>query len=151
MRDKALVHYNMSRIKGKDTSIEILLRHALYHNGIRYRKNPKGLPGHPDIVLTKYRIVIFCDGDFFHGYDLTKIKGQLKTNADFWLKKIETNRKRDEKNDILLSQLGYKVLHFWEHEIRNDLQSVLDEIYLAILERKKESETTSFKKNRVKS
>jgi DNA mismatch endonuclease (patch repair protein) len=75
--------HNVSNIKGKDTSIELILRHALYKEGYRYRKNVKTLPGSPDIVLCKYKIAIFCDGDFFHGYDLTKTESLLKKNKDF--------------------------------------------------------------------
>lgn len=138
MKDKESVSYNMSRIKGKDTSIELMLRHALYHSGIRYRKNVKNLPGHPDIVVTKYKIVIFCDGDFFHGYDLSKTESQLKANSEYWLKKIKRNRQRDLRNDEILVNLNYFVLHFWEHEIRKDLNKVLNEIDDAILLRKKQ-------------
>lgn len=140
MKSKEEVHYNMSRIRGKDTSIEVMLRHALYHNGYRYRKNVSFLPGHPDILLLKYRIVIFCDGDFFHGYDLSKIESQLKTHRDFWTKKIITNRKRDEEVDEKLVSLGYIVLRFWEHEIREDLNRVLDEINLAVIRREEEKD-----------
>ena len=130
----------MARIRGKDTAIEVRLRKALYHEGYRYRKNDRTLPGHPDIVLSKYRICIFCDGDFFHGYDLSNIEGQLKTNKAFWTKKIETNRKRDRKVDEELVLMGYLVLRFWEHEIENDLKKVLSEIEIAILEQTRKEE-----------
>lgn len=128
------IHYNMSRIKGRDTSIKIKLRKALYHNGIRYRKNDKRLPGHPDIVISKYRIAIFCDGDFFHGYDMSEIESHLKTNTDYWKEKIVGNRNRDVEIDQKLVKQGYHVLHFWEHEINQDLNKVLNEIYLTIEE-----------------
>ena len=134
------IHYNMSRIRGKDTSIETKLRHELYHNGIRYRKNDRTLYGHPDIVIRKYHIAIFCDGDFFHGYDLNKIESNLKKNKEFWKEKIVRNRERDRETDLKLVEKGYLVLHFWEHEIRNDISSVMDEIYLAIEERKESME-----------
>ncbi len=127
-RDEKTVSYNMSRIKGKDTSIEVMLRHALYQEGYHYRKNVATLPGHPDIVLTKYRICIFCDGDFFHGYDLGKTDIQLKSNKDFWRDKIRKNQERDREEEKKLVALGYRVLRFWEHEIKNDLPSVLREI-----------------------
>jgi DNA mismatch endonuclease, patch repair protein len=125
----------MSRIKGKDTSIELLLRSALYQEGYRYRKNDPRLPGHPDIVLSKYRIVIFVDGDFFHGYDLRKTEASLKRHKAYWEKKIITNRQRDRKNDVLLTQKGYMVLHFWEHEIRRNLPGVVAEIQDVIAEK----------------
>ena len=87
-------HKNMSKIRGNDTSIEIVLRKALWHRGFRYRKNYKGLPGRPDIVLTKYRIAIFCDSEFFHGKDWEILKPKLEKgkNPDYWVKKIERNR-----------------------------------------------------------
>ena len=86
-------HKNMSRIRGKDTSIEVVLRKALWHRGFRYRKNYKELPGRPDIVLTKYRIAIFCDSEFFHGKDWEILKPRLEKgkNPDYWVKKIERN------------------------------------------------------------
>lgn len=135
MKTKEEIHYNMSRIKGRDTSIEKILRHALYQEGYRYRKNVTALPGTPDIVLCKYKIAIFCDGDFFHGYDLNKTESSLKTNKDFWSKKIETNQKRDIDTDKKLVEMGYLVYRFWEHEIRKELKKVLAEIDLAVYKR----------------
>ncbi len=140
MKTESQIHHNMSRIRGKDTKIELILRHALYHEGIRYRKNMKALPGCPDIVLTKYRIAIFCDGDFFHGYDLCQIQCNLKRNKDFWIDKIKKNQERDCRTDEELVQLGYHVLRFWEHEIRNDLSKVMDTIYTEIRIQGKENE-----------
>lgn len=139
-RDPSKTSEMMSRIPGKDTSIELVLRKALYHEGYRYRKNVPGLPGHPDIVLTKYRICIFCDGDFFHGYDYARIAGQLKTHKDFWDRKIRRNRERDRKVDLLLVDMGYVVLRFWEHEIKEDLAKVLCEIELAVADRERKKE-----------
>lgn len=130
--------HNIARIKGKDTSIEVILRHALYKEGYRYRKNLKTLPGSPDIVLMKYKIAIFCDGDFFHGYDLVQTEARLKKNKEFWSNKIETNRKRDKKVDEELVSLGYIVLHFWEHEIKKDLNKVINEINLTVYKRENE-------------
>lgn len=125
----------MSRIRGKDTSIEKILRHALYQEGYRYHKNDKSLPGRPDIVLTKYKIAIFCDGDFFHGYDLSKTESQLKTNSLYWDEKIKKNRKRDQQVDQELVDQGYTVLRFWEHEIRNNLKDVLNTIDACVLQK----------------
>ena len=86
-------HKNMSRIRGKDTSIEVVLRKALWHRGFRYRKNYKELPGRPDIVLPKYRIAIFCDSEFFHGKDWEILKPRLQKtkNSDYWVNKISRN------------------------------------------------------------
>ena len=89
---------NMQRIKSKDTSIELLLRKELWRRGYRYRKNYSKLPGKPDIALTKYKIAIFCDSEFFHGKDWEVLKPRLEKgdNADYWVKKIARNRERDE-------------------------------------------------------
>lgn len=112
-------HKNMSRIRGKDTSIEVVLRKALWHRGFRYRKNYKELPGRPDIVLTKYRIAIFCDSEFFHGKDWEVLKPQLERgkNADFWIEKISKNQQRDEEVNQQLQYLGWTVIRFWGKDI----------------------------------
>jgi len=128
----------MQAIHGKDTSIELLLRKELYRRGYRYRKNVRSLPGSPDIVLTRPKIAIFCDGDFFHGYDLRKIESGLKRHASYWRSKIERNQERDRKDDEKLVALGYLVLHFWEHEIREDLNGVVNEIEEAVMRREEE-------------
>ena len=113
-RDSATVSNNMRKIHSKDTAIELLLRKALWHKGYRYRKNYKALPGSPDIVLTKYKIAIFCDSEFFHGKDweILKLRLEKGKNPDFWVKKIERNRNRDYENDKKLLFLGYTVIHF---------------------------------------
>ena len=112
-RNSATVSKNMSKIHSQDTSIE------LWHKGYRYRKNYKKLPGSPDIVLTKYKIAIFCDSEFFHGKDWEILKLRLKKgkNPDYWIKKIERNRIRDWENDKKLLFLGYTVIHFWGQNI----------------------------------
>ena len=109
----------MRKIKSSDTSIELRLRKALWHKGYRYRKNYKKLPGSPDIVLTKQKIAIFCDSEFFHGKDWEVLKGRLEqgNNAEYWIKKIERNRNRDMENDKKLLYLGWTVIHFWGKEI----------------------------------
>ena len=121
-------HKNMSHIRCKDTKGEILLRKALWHKGIRYRKNYKALPGKPDIAITKYRIAIFVDGDFWHGRDFEKIKNRLDTNKEFWIKKIETNKKRDLEVDNNLTEMGWIVLRFWESDVRKALDTCIIEI-----------------------
>lgn len=91
---------NMRNIKSRDTAIEIQLRTALWNKGYRYRKNYNKLPGKPDIVLTKYRIAIFCDSEFFHGkdWDVLKVQLQKSKNSEFWINKISNNMKRDREN-----------------------------------------------------
>jgi DNA mismatch endonuclease (patch repair protein) len=125
---KAQRHHLMSCIKSNDTSIEIILRKALWHEGIRYRKNYKALPGKPDIVLTKYKIAIFCDGEFWHGKDLMINKRIPKKNQDFWINKIERNIKRDSEIDTKLFRQGWLVLRFWGDEIMKSLSSCVWEV-----------------------
>ena len=112
-------HKCMSHIKSKDTSIEVSLRRALWKKGYHYRKNYSALPGKPDIVLIKYRIAIFCDGELFHGKNWEILKPRLLkgNNPDFWVKKIERNMKRDDENDKKLLFLGWTVIHFWGNDI----------------------------------
>lgn len=118
-RDQTTISKNMSHIRSKNTSIELVLRKALWHKGYRYRVNYKLLPGSPDIVLTKYKIAIFCDSEFFHGKDWNILKLRLEkgNNPDYWIKKIEKNRRRDIENDKKLLFLGWTVLHFWGQDI----------------------------------
>lgn len=112
-------HTNMSKIHSKDTSIELRLRSALWNNGIRYRKNCKNLPGRPDIAITKYKIAIFCDSEFFHGkdWDILKPKLEKGKNSDYWIKKIQRNIERDDEKDKELLFQGWNVLHFWGKDI----------------------------------
>lgn len=112
-------HKSMSRIRGKDTSIEVALRKALWAKGYRFRKNYKELPGKPDIVFTKYKVAVFCDSEFFHGKDWNMLKQKLESgkNPDYWIEKIKRNIERDkEKDDSLLAE-GWTVIHFWGKDI----------------------------------
>ena len=99
-------HKNMSRIRGKDTSIEVALRKALWAKGYRFRKNYKELPGSPDIAITKYKIAIFCDSEFFHGkdWDALRMKLEKGKNSGYWVKKIQRNMERDQEKDKM--QIG---------------------------------------------
>ena len=114
---------NMQHIKSKDTKIEVLLRKALWDRGYRYRKNYKELPGKPDIVLTKYRIAIFCDSEFFHGKDWEELKHRLENsnNSEFWIDKIYSNILRDEEINKKLEFLGWTVIRFWGKDIKKDI------------------------------
>lgn len=111
---------NMQHIRSKDTEIEVLLRKALWNKGYRYRKNYKKLPGSPDIVLTKYKIAIFCDGEFFHGKDWEVLKPRLEksNNSEFWIIKISQNIKRDDEINKRLLFEGWTVIRFWGDEIK---------------------------------
>ena len=137
-RDSAIVSKNMSKIHSKDTSIELRLRKALWHKGYHYRKNYKALPGSPDIVLTKYKIAIFCDSEFFHGKDWDILRPRLEKgkNPDYWIKKIERNRNRDYENDKKLLFLGYTVIHFWGQDITKHIDECLQTIEESIWDTK---------------
>lgn len=127
-------HKCMSHIRSKDTSVEILLRKALWHEGIRYRKNVKILPGKPDVAITKYKIAVFCDGELWHGKDWEKRKENIKTNRDYWIPKIERNIARDIENEKKLENMGWKVIRFWGKEIKKNLVECVQEIKETIYE-----------------
>jgi DNA mismatch endonuclease (patch repair protein) len=124
----------MSSIKSKNTSIELILRKALWEQNIRYRKNYKELPGSPDIAITKYKIAIFCDSEFFHGYNWEEKKKKLENNRDYWIKKIEKNMERDRKVDKELEDMGWIVLRFWGCDIKKRLDGCVKMIQDAIIE-----------------
>ena len=127
---------NMRAIRSKDTTIELALRKALWQRGIRYRKNYKGLIGKPDIVITKYRIAVFCDSDFWHGYDWENRKSRIKSNQNYWIPKIERNMTRDREVTAALVEQGWIVLRFWEHTIRKELEECVNDIQEAVDVRK---------------
>ena len=128
-RDLKTISYNMSRIRSKDTSIEILLRKTLWKEGFRYRKNYKKLPGSPDIVFVKERIAIFCDGSFWHGYKFGQTKRhKFKSNQSFWIEKIKKNIERDKKINNKLKKDGWLVLRFWDFQIKNKLDHCVEKV-----------------------
>ena len=111
---------NMQNIKCKDTRIEVLLRKALWNKGIKYRKNCRDLPGKPDIVITRYKIAIFCDGEFFHGKDWEVLRPRLEkgNNSEYWISKISRNRERDDEVNKQLLYQGWTVIRFWGSDIK---------------------------------
>lgn len=127
---------NMRNIKAKDTKIEIILRKALWKKGYRYRKNYNKLPGKPDIVFPKYKIAIFCDGEFFHGKDWNILKKKLKNsnNSEFWINKIDHNRKRDDEINKRLFFEGWTVIRFWGEEIKKHTDECVKVIEEAIFD-----------------
>lgn len=129
---------NMQHIRAKDTAIEVRLRKALWHKGYRYRKNCKDLPGKPDIVLTKYKIAIFCDGEFFHGKDWEVLKPRLEkgNNSDFWIKKISRNVERDDEVNKQLLFLGWTVIRFWGKDIKKNVDECVRVVEEAIFDAK---------------
>lgn len=110
----------MSHIRSKDTKPEQLVRQALWHNGFRYRLHVKGLPGKPDIVLPKYRTVIFINGCFWHGHEGCRYYVIPKTNTSFWLDKITSNKARDARDESVLNEAGWRVVTIWECELKKD-------------------------------
>lgn len=131
-------HKNMKRIRNKDSAIELRLRKELWRRGYRYRKNWKALPGTPDIVLTKYRIAIFCDSEYFHGKDWESLLQRIKrgNNPDFWEKKISGNIKHDIEISAELKGLGWRVIRFWGEDIKKDLDGCIKTIEEAIFDEK---------------
>lgn len=124
-KTKEQIHFNMQQVKNKDSQIELILRKALWNKGFRYRKNVKSVYGHPDIAFIGKRIAIFCDSEFWHGYDWGNRKNDFKVRQDFWIPKIERNIERDNEVNKKLQQDGWTVLRFWGNEIKNDLNSCI--------------------------
>ena len=115
--------YNMSRIRSKNTKPEELVRKFLFSQGFRYRKNDARLPGKPDIVLPKYKTVIFVNGCFWHGHEGCRYFVWPKNNAEFWKEKITGNIQRDKHNHQLLANQGWRVIEIWECQL---MKSVVD-------------------------
>ena len=127
---------NMQHIKSCDTKIEVLLRKALWKKGFRYRKNCKDLPGKPDIVLTKQKIVIFCDSEFFHGKDWEVIRPRIEhgDNGTYWVNKITRNMERDNEVNKQLLFRGWTVIRFWGKDISKDVNACVRVVEETIFE-----------------
>jgi DNA mismatch endonuclease (patch repair protein) len=126
--------YTMKRVKQNNTVIEIMLRKRLWHEGIRYRKNYRKLPGSPDIAITKHQIAIFCDGEFWHGKDWEIKKHKIHSNREYWIVKIERNMRRDDETDRKLRRMGWRVLRFWGVDIEKNLDACVEEVKEAIFQ-----------------
>jgi len=124
--------YNMSRIRSKNTKIEMLFRKALWAKNIRFRIHPGKVMGSPDIFIAKYRLVIFIDGDFWHGYNWEATRKRLKSNKEFWIAKIERNMQRDNQVNLFFAEKGYTVMRFWEHQIKTELSKCVNQVVLYI-------------------
>ena len=130
---KEVRSYNMSRIRSKDTTPEILVRSYLFSKGLRFRKNDKRYPGSPDIVLPKYKTMVFVHGCFWHLHDGCKYAIMPKSNVEFWEKKLYGNKERDERNKKELEELGWKVITVWECELKKDkVEQTLARLYTQI-------------------
>jgi len=125
---------NMQHIRAKNTKIEVILCKALWNKGYRYRKNYNKLPGKPDIVITKYKIAVFCDGEFFHGKEWKILKTRLEksNNSDFWISKISKNIERDDKVNQMLLDAGWTVLRFWGKDIKKDTDQCVKAVEMAM-------------------
>lgn len=128
IHDKKTRSYNMSRIKKDNTKPEILVRKYLFSNGFRYRKNDKKLPGTPDIVLPKYKTVIFVNGCFWHKHDGCQYFVWPKTNKEFWRNKIESNVLRDKRKIEELKEIGWNVITIWECQLKGDKDKTLSDL-----------------------
>lgn len=122
------IHYNMQQVKCKDSKIELLLRKALWQKGVRYRKNVKTVFGHPDIAFIGKKVAVFCDSEFWHGYDWERRKEDFKVRQDFWIPKIERNIQRDKEVTEKLESEGWIVLRFWGKEIKENLNDCVQKI-----------------------
>lgn len=121
-------HRNMTAVKSKGTKIEVLLQKELWHRGLRYRKNVRNIYGKPDIAFIGKKIAVFCDSEFFHGFDWEIKSKEIKSNREFWIPKIEKNIQRDKDVTDKLKKDGWIVLRFWGNEIKNDVSGCADKI-----------------------
>ena len=133
-RDPAVVSYNMSRIRGKNTRPEMVLRGALHALGLRYRLHAS-LPGRPDILFVRPKVAVFVDGGFWHGRDLKKLAGQLHVRKRFWLQKINANVERDRRNAKELKKRGYCVLRFWDDEVLKNPEKCARKVQKTLMRR----------------
>lgn len=125
--------YIMSKIRGKDTKPEIIVRSYLFSKGLRFRKNDKRYPGSPDVVLPKYKTIVFVHGCFWHLHEGCKHAKMPKSNADYWKKKLYRNKERDEHNQKELEAMGWNVITVWECELKKDKrEQTLEDLYAQI-------------------
>ncbi len=126
----------MRQVKNKDSDIELILRKELWRRGLRYRKNVQKIEGKPDLVFNNGKVAVFCDSEFWHGYDWENRKEDFKSNREFWIPKIERNMERDkEVNEILKSQ-GWVVIRFWGKQIKKETAACADIVEQVLKERR---------------
>lgn len=128
---------NMQAVKHKDTSIELLLRKELWTRGFRYRKNVKSVFGKPDIAFIGKKVAVFCDSEFWHGYNWEVYRDDIQSNRDFWIPKIERNIERDKQVNDYLRAHGWIVLRFWGRELKQDVSACANQIEKVLKERNK--------------
>jgi DNA mismatch endonuclease (patch repair protein) len=137
-RTPDITHKIMSSVKSKNTRPELALRRALWARGLRYRVNVKSLKGKPDVVFTKAKVAVFCDGDFWHGHNwavrgLSSLEEELRGYSQFWRDKILRNVRRDGENTAVLEAEGWTVIRIWESEIKADVSKCADIVKKACL------------------
>lgn len=131
-KTKEQISYNMQQVKNKDSKIEVLLRKELWSRGIRYRKNVNRIYGKPDIVFIGKKIAVFCDSEFWHGYNWEERKKDFKSHQEFWIPKIERNMERDAEVTAKLKSEGWTVIRFWGNEIKKNTAQCADIIEKAV-------------------
>jgi DNA mismatch endonuclease (patch repair protein) len=131
------ISYNMSQVKCKDSQIEIMLRKELWKKGFRYRKNFNRIFGKPDIVFIKEKIAVFCDSEFWHGYNWEEKRHEIKSRREFWIPKIERTIERDQEVTKYLQNDGWIVIRFWGKEIINDKNKCAKLVEKAVKKRRK--------------
>jgi DNA mismatch endonuclease (patch repair protein) len=125
------ISHNMRQVKNKDSAIELALRKELWSRGLHYRKNVKSVYGKPDIAFIGKKIAVFCDSEFWHGYDWEERKKDFKSHQEFWIPKIERNMERDREVTERLESEGWTVLRFWGKEIKKNVSACADMIQKA--------------------
>ena len=131
-KTKEQISYNMQQVKNKDSKIEVLLRKELWSRGLRYRKNMNRIYGKPDIVFIGKKIAVFCDSEFWHGYNWEERKKDFKSHQEFWIPKIERNMERDAEVTARLESEGWTVIRFWGNEIKKNTAQCADIIEKAV-------------------
>lgn len=129
------IRKRMSKVRLKNGKAETVLAKRLWHEGYRYRRNYKNLPGSPDIALTTYKIAVFVDGEFWHGENWEERKTKLKHNREYWIEKIEENMARDKRVDGQLQEMGWITIHFWEKQVLKHTDECL-QVVLELIEKK---------------
>ena len=131
-KTKEQISHNMQQVKNKDSKIEVLLRKELWSRGLRYRKNVNRIYGKPDIVFIGKKVAVFCDSEFWHGYNWEERKKDFKSHQEFWIPKIERNMERDAEVTAKLESEGWTVLRFWGNEIKKNTAQCADIIEKAV-------------------
>ena len=131
-KTKEQISFNMQQVKNKDSKIEVLLRKELWSRGVRYRKNVNRIYGKPDIVFIGKKIAVFCDSEFWHGYNWEERKKDFKSHQEFWIPKIERNMERDAEVTAKLESEGWTVIRFWGNDIKKNTAKCADVIEKAV-------------------